>query len=174
MSESNACEIRIRIHEERDLYHPLDPDQKLLSDDVISYLQRKYNDDSQAGRKMTIQIVSDQPVNEERVRSAFHDYVDHEYNSLVREQHRTRIRQLRLFLIGIFFIAIWLYFSMKKDNIFVEVLSIIGSFAVWEAADIWIVESPELRIRKRRTDRLHDTEIRFSRSLQDEVQKGRV
>lgn len=174
MSESNACEIRIRIHEEMDLYHPLDPDQKLLCDDVISYLQRKYNDDSQAGRKMTIQIVSDQPVNEERVRSAFHDYVDHEYNSLVREQRRTRIRQLRLFLIGIFFIAIWLYFSMKKDNIFVEVLSIIGSFAVWEASDIWIVESPELRIRKRRTDRLHGTEIRFACSLQDEVQKGRA
>lgn len=170
MSENNSYVISIRIHEESDLYHPLDPDQKLLSDDVISYLERKYGEDSQIGRKMVIQIISDQPVNEENVRSCFHAYVDQESNSLVKEQHRIRIRQLRLFLIGIFFIAIWLYFSMKKENIFVEVLSIIGSFAVWEAADIWIVESPELRIRKRRTDRLHDTEIRFARAVSDEMQ----
>lgn len=160
--EEKVCEIGLHIHAENDLYHPLDPDQKLLSDEVISYLQRKYSDDAQFGKKMVIRIVSDIPVNEEHVRQSFHDWINSECRSLEKEQHRIRIRQLRLFLIGIFFIAIWLYFAMTKDNVFVEVLSIIGSFAVWEAADIWIVERPEIRIQKKRTDRLHETKIRFT------------
>ena len=35
-------EIKLRIHEESDLFSPLDPDQQILSEDVISYLHTKY------------------------------------------------------------------------------------------------------------------------------------
>ena len=35
-------EIKLKIHEETDLYNSLDPDQMLLSDDVVSYILRKY------------------------------------------------------------------------------------------------------------------------------------
>ena len=56
----DICEIRIRIHNEADLYNPLDPDQELLSDDVIDYIQRKYDEDRELGDRLVIHIVSDE------------------------------------------------------------------------------------------------------------------
>lgn len=35
-------EVNLKIHEESDLYSPYDPKQKLLSEDVLSHLERNY------------------------------------------------------------------------------------------------------------------------------------
>ena len=59
------------------------------------------------------------------------------------------------------FIAAWL-FTASSDRIFVEVLSIIGSFAVYEAANIWISDKPHIRLVKYRLKKLENTEIRFT------------
>ena len=37
-------EISIKIHEENDLYNPLDPDCSLHSDDVVSFIIRRYQE----------------------------------------------------------------------------------------------------------------------------------
>ena len=34
-------EIKLRIHEESDLFSPYDPDQMQLSEDMVTYLKRK-------------------------------------------------------------------------------------------------------------------------------------
>ena len=41
----------------------------------------------------------------------------------------------------------------------VELISIVGSFAVWEAANIWIVENPRNRLAKRTLKKLNSTRI---------------
>jgi hypothetical protein len=86
-------------------------------------------------------------------------YIENEKNALKKKQHLASIRQVRLFVIGIIFISIWLIISANIENILVEVLSIIGSFAIWEAADIWIVGKPEIRVKKRILQRLQETNI---------------
>ncbi len=35
-------EIKLKIHDESELYSPMDPDQKMLSGDVIDYLSRRF------------------------------------------------------------------------------------------------------------------------------------
>ena len=35
-------ELKLKIHEEADLFSAYDPDQTLLSEDVVSYLERNY------------------------------------------------------------------------------------------------------------------------------------
>lgn len=35
-------EIKLNIHEETDLYSEYDPDRTLLSEDIVSHLQRNY------------------------------------------------------------------------------------------------------------------------------------
>ena len=152
-------EIKLKIHEEADLYNPLDPDQVLLSDDVVSYILRKYEERPDLRDKHAIHIYSDTPVNEERVKRNIRRYTEEEGKLMQRKQHRNRINQLWLFGIGVAFIALWFFIAAKTENILVEVLSIIGSFAVWEAANIWIVEAPELRIYRHRLARLEDTEV---------------
>lgn len=41
----------------------------------------------------------------------------------------------------------------------VELISIVGSFAVWEAANIWIVENPRTRLAKKTLKKLNSTKI---------------
>ena len=106
-----------------------------------------------------IHIYSDTPVDEERVKRNIRRYTEDEGKIMKRKQQRSRIKQLWLFAIGIAFIAFWLFIASKTENILVEVLSIIGSFAVWEAANIWIVEVPEMKLYRRRLMRLEETEI---------------
>ena len=38
----NTREIKLRIHDESELFSPLDPDQTIISDDVIDYLARVF------------------------------------------------------------------------------------------------------------------------------------
>ena len=64
--------IKVKIHEESDLYSPFDPDQKLLSKDVISYFTDNYiNVHRKFREKYQVNIISDTPVNEENVKNSF-------------------------------------------------------------------------------------------------------
>ena len=67
-------------------------------------------------------------------------------------------------MIGIAFIAVWLVLSAFTGTVIAEVLSIIGSFAVWEAANIWIIDRPEMRLTRMRLKKLMETEVIFTKS----------
>ena len=157
--DKKMYEIKIKIHEETDLYNPLDPEQILLSDELVSYILRKYEERPDIRDKHVIHIYSDTPVEEERVKRNIRRYTEEEGKIIVRKQKTSRLKQVRLFIIGLAFIAFWLFMASITENIIVEVLSIIGSFAVWEAANIWIVELPAQRVYRRRLARLEDTEV---------------
>lgn len=88
--------------------------------------------------------------------------MEHEEEIEEREQQISSMKQVRMFLIGISFIAIWMLAAKITKNILVEVLSIIGSFAMWEASNIWIVEKPYIRLKRHRLRRLMETEIKFT------------
>ena len=49
---------------------------------------------------------------------------------------------------------------MYKDRVFWQKLSIIGSFAVWEAANVWIVDKPAMQLQQRRLKKMMETEVR--------------
>lgn len=68
-------EIKIRIHDESDLFSPFDPDQKLLSDELTSYLAHNYINQHRAVKEQfVIRIISDVPVNQETVRQRIQAY----------------------------------------------------------------------------------------------------
>ena len=67
-------EIKLRIHEESDLFSPYDPDQMQLSEDMISYLKCKSEMMLKKYKEVyTLHIFSDTPVNEDKVRNAFRE-----------------------------------------------------------------------------------------------------
>jgi hypothetical protein len=154
-------EIKVKIHEEADLYNRLDPDQRLIDDSIVSYITRRHREIG-PGEEFCVHIISDLPVDEERVRKNFRAYLEHDVDIDNDELRFCSVRQFRLFLIGIFFIAVWLVAQGQTDSVIVEVLSIIGSFAVWEAACIWIEEKPRIRYEKLKKTILKETEIKFS------------
>ena len=164
-------EIRIKIHDEADLYEPFDPDGSLLSEDVVSYFSRRFQERA-VGEAASLRIISDVPVNEERVRANIRSYAMGALEQNAREQRKYSLKQLYLVLIGLAFIALWLVLKRTTEGIGSEVLSIIGSFAVWEAANIWIVEKPALRLSKHRLKGLADMEVLFSIDAAQDGEQG--
>jgi hypothetical protein len=129
--------------------------------EVVSYILHKYQEKKRR-EPFCVHIFSDTPVDEERVRKNFRAFLEQEEKNEERYQHIYSMKQVRMFAIGIVFIAIWLLVETYTSVLIVEILSIIGSFAIWEASNIWIVEKPSIRLKRHRLRRLMDTEIRFT------------
>ena len=61
-----------------------------------------------------------------------------------------------MFAVGVCFIAVSLALESKVGVVWFTVLSTIGAFSMWEAASIWIIQNPRLRLRKRIVGKLKD------------------
>ena len=138
-------EIKLKIHEESDMFTPYDPDQELLSEDVSAYLIRCYeNKHRRISEKLVIHIFTDTPVDEERVKKAIRDHCEQEKSNNQHEIMLETFREICLAVLGLIFLSLWAFLSASHDNMWMEVLSIMGWVAVWEATSIAILRRPEL------------------------------
>ena len=61
------------------------------------------------------------------------------------DQRVNRTKMVYMTVIGLVFILVYLFFGlMQEDNLFLEILSIIGSFSLWEAANCFMVKRVEI------------------------------
>ena len=130
-------EVKLLIHDEEDLYNQLDPEDRTLSDEVVSYVMRKYEEMGHSD-KYRLQIISEVPLDQGRVIENFMAYLEHQQTIESREYRQLTIRQIKMVIIGVLFIVLWLMADGLTDLLFVEILSIIGSFAMWEDANNFI------------------------------------
>lgn len=87
--------------------------------------------------------------------------MDESIESLDKEKRVNSINQVRLLLIGAVFITLWFVTAVFLGGFWLEILSIIGSFVIWEASNIWIVENPKIKIRCKVSTSLRDAETVF-------------
>ena len=97
----------------------------------------------------------------ENAAAAFRRKIDARLLINAKDRKKNNAKMLRLFLIGLAFVAVGIALSVRLDAVPTELLSIIGSFAVWEAANIWIVQNPQNRMERRLLTRLAESEIHF-------------
>ena len=158
-------EIKLKIHEEDDLYSPFDLDQELLSEEVLTHLERNYlNKHRSIKEQYILHIYSDTPVNEQRVETRIRQYFTQEKDNISYSIRKLTTKQICLFAVGLVFLALWFYLcvlSESVDAIKAEVLSITGGLAICEAASIAIMERPELVILKKVYDRILNARIVF-------------
>ena len=141
----NPCEIRLRIREESDLYNPFDESGETLSGDVTDYIVEQLSE-IDIGQKPVLIIKSDDPVDAERLKRALQKYLAVR-DALTKKQRKINmIRQLRLFVIGFVFVMAAIIMNGRVHPVLEEIISIVGSFSIWEAANIWIVENPKIRL----------------------------
>ena len=153
-------EINLKIHEESDLFTPLDPDQNQLSTDVIDYFFRGIQSARIHKReKCVIRVMSDMPVDEEKVKEKIRGHFCREIEDLRQEFKRLRLKAICLAVFGIIILSLWLYLSSTSENINIEILSIMGWVAVWEVTGILIMERPKLRRAKKEFEQMRDAEI---------------
>ena len=155
-------EVKLRIHEESDLFSPFDPDQTMLSDEVISYLNRNYVVMYKKKKKnYALQIFSDTPVNENHVARAIREHCLQELESIRFNSKIETFKELSLGLFGTMILTIWFALSHITEGVFLEILTIIGWVAIWEATGSAILKRPELYHQKKIFDLASKAEILF-------------
>ena len=143
-------EIKLRIHEESDLFSPLDPDQRQLSEDVISYLMRNTEIMYRKCKgKFAIHIFSDTPVNEDKVKKAIREHIllDLERNRFWAKLET--IKEAVLMLFGFSVLSLWYVMADSDEGLYLEIMEIVGWVAIWEATTGALLRRPELYHEKR-------------------------
>jgi len=139
--------ITLNVEDEERLYNSFDPQRDLLCDEVKTYLMSKVQIE---GRKdgVSLEVRSAAPIDQERFAAAIHRWVEDEEASIKAAHRKNTVQQLWMFGVGVLFIALSLMLQPMLNVVWFTVLSTIGAFSMWEAAGIWIVENPKLRMRK--------------------------
>ena len=140
--------IFIRAEGEKDLYNRFDPDRIILSDDVKSYIMERMSERT-PGDDNQIVIRTKEKVDENNVRAAFGYWLGEEKKSMKAEWRKNFFAQLWMFLVGVAFITASLVLQSRVSVVWFTVLSTIGAFSMWQAASIWIIDNPKLRLRRR-------------------------
>ena len=139
--------ITLNVTDEERLYNSFDPQRDLLCDEVKTYLMSNVQIE---GRKdgVSLEVRSAAPIDEERFAAAIHRWAEDEEASIKAAHRKNAVQQLWMFGVGVLFIALSLMLQPMLNVVWFTVLSTIGAFSMWEAAGIWIVENPKLRMRK--------------------------
>ena len=79
------------------------------------------------------------------------------------DQRTERGRFIRMLVFGIFMMTLYIIRSVNSDDtLFLEIISVLASFSLWEAADIWLVEEREIRKERFSFRQLRDARIEFN------------
>ena len=148
-------EIKIRIHEESDFFSPFDPDQRLLSEDLILYLDRRFEfmyrtcPGKNAIQEYAIHIFSDMPVNEGYLKDAIHEHCWHEMENIRFLSKIESVKELSLGILGSIILTVWFVLSHYTEGVYLEIMTIMGWVAIWEATSSALLRRPELTHQKK-------------------------
>ena len=150
--------INVAIRDEQELYNPFDPDGLVLNDDFLAYVLGRYGEKHLKERPV-LHVIAQCPVDKEKLRMALDRHLASEIQLNRKERRKDYMQQLRLLVIGLAFVACGIYLMSRFNSVVHEVISIVGSFAVWEAASIWILQNPRRKLRHRLLERLQQVRL---------------
>ena len=139
-------EIYINVENENDIYNTFGGPGE-LNDEFVDYVIGKLKE-SEILEPVQLVFQSQEPMNEQRVRDSLSMWIKKERHELQREERANKLRQLWLLIIGVAFVAVSIAVEVLVSEFSFTVLSTIGAFALWEVANGWILENPQLRIRR--------------------------
>lgn len=118
-----------------------------LNEEFVDYVIGKFKD-SELLEPVQLIFQSREAMDEQRVRDSISMWIKNEKHELQREEHTNKLRQLWLLIIGVAFVAVSIAVELLVSEFSFTVLSTIGAFALWEVANGWILENPQLRLRR--------------------------
>lgn len=133
-----------------------------LSNDVISYIEDNL-EKKKIIEDLVIKIKTNDDVDEDHIKKVLNNYIEDKIELNERHRKNNKLKQIRLFIIGLIFIILSIIVGKTLDTILYTIISTIGSFAIWEAADIWIVENMDSKIRDRKLKSLLNSKIEIVR-----------
>ena len=139
-------EIYINVDNENDIYSTFGGPGE-LNGEFVDYVVGKLKD-TELLEPVQLVFQSREPMDEQRVRDSISMWIKNENHDLQREERANKLRQLWLLIIGVAFVAVSIAVELLVSEFSFTVLSTIGAFALWEVANGWILENPQLRLRR--------------------------
>ena len=159
---TDFTEVKVFVEKESDLYDRFDPEEDMISADVMSYILDRYGEEALA-KKARIVFVCGEDIDEERARASFRSRVETLQTVNRRERKVNRLDMTRLYVIGGIIIAAGIVLKAFMDEFPMEIVSIVGTFAVWEASSILLTKNPRNTVAKKRLETLANAELVFER-----------
>ena len=158
------AQIDIRLPEGIDLFNPLSMGrQKELNADFFGYIDAKlYTIPTFYPIRVTFHGSLPAPGTQEEIRAALREH----YTFVLRDkQEDLRVNAVKSFWLALFgAAALTVYFALevtRTEPLFMELLSIAGSFALWSAFDSWVLERKKLRLERLYALQSALSEVRF-------------
>ncbi len=146
-SEGYAC-IDIKLNPDTELYDPLSTAKNLdLNKDIYEFIDEQANI-IPARVPLRIRFIGTNlsPEEQELIRQTMRRHYTMKTYDVVWDMALNLRKMIGFTVFGIGVLAAYFYVSFATDRAFAtEILSIIGSFSLWEAADAYLLERPVLR-----------------------------
>lgn len=150
--------IEIKISEEEELYNKFDCKKETLSDEFVNYITEKMSI-IPVYKQIVLEIDTKNDIDLQQFEICFENYINKEIEEIKKKIKFNNIKKIRLFIIGLIFIILSIALSNIFNTIIIELLSIIGSFAIWEMTDLMLLANRDLKLRKLNLQREQKTEI---------------
>ena len=111
--------------------------------------------------QIVIEIETEEPVDLAQFQTCYKNYLSTELTKVEKEMKYNQFRKIRFLFIGTVFIVLSALFQNQLHTIILELLSIIGSFAIWEMTNLILVGNRELKSSKLNLKRELQTKIRL-------------
>ena len=145
------AQIDVALREGIELFDPLSIGrQRDLSVEIYDYIDRKlYAIPTLYEIRVCFhgELPKDAP--EEEIRAMFTEHYAFMFRDKEADLRINSLKMIGLTLCGIVFLA--LYFALELSDLkplFMEFLSIMGTFALWEAVDCWLLERKALKMER--------------------------
>ena len=152
--------IQMRIQKEAELYNPLDPSDSQISEKVYYYLKSFLTEEeSEKQRLDKIQIITAEPVNEAKLKTAIQNAAGKEQKVFDRQLTYNKKIALWELIIGILLSVLGVALSLILDQILLAIISFFGSTTISDAIMIFAKQNPEIKRLKKLLNPLCDFEL---------------
>ena len=142
MNDEGVGVIDVCLYEGLELYDPLSwGRQRELNPEIYDFIGQKAN---LLPAQVPLRICFHghvPPEDQEQIRRLMAEHYSLELQDRMWDLRSNRHKLIGMVAVGVVFLSLYFFFALREDDgLFLELLSVIGSFALWEAADCFLLE----------------------------------
>ena len=156
------------------MYNPFDPSQTRISEGVYHYLKTFCTEmESKKHIHDTLQIITDRPIDGNRLKTAIQDAVKQERDEFDRQIAENNRKALGGYVIGILLSVGGVVLSLILDQVLLAIISFLGTSAISGAVTIQTTLNPGIKRQKNLLDPLCDFKLEVITANEDALSTGR-
>ncbi len=147
--EDHKVKIEVVLPQDFELFDPLAPTKYgMLNPEIYRYIEEQvYFVPSEydivihfSGKKLL-------PNEQDLVRKALQDHYNLQVYDKLDDIRRNRLLGIFLLIFGSIALALYFFMTLRNHNfVLLEIISIVGTFSVWESVNCWLIQGHERRV----------------------------